>query len=136
VEQSGEDVDLEQNFQLNSILESDELDSSTLCFLVATNPGHDGYRLHLALRQRFLKGNFRCLTIGSLKDLTFPVSSLGSNFNRFNDVTKGSNLICQDLRLSKNPFFVYNGGILKRNDRKNISSTFIRLSQYSTLSGT
>ena len=66
IEQSKEIIDLEQNFQLNNIADRTQLNSSSLCLLVATNPRHESYYLHLKLRQRFLKRNFKCVTIGFL----------------------------------------------------------------------
>jgi hypothetical protein len=79
------------------------------------------YYLNLKLRQRFLKGNFKCLAIGSLIDLTFPISFLGSNLNIIKTITEGNNLICQDLKFSSNPVVIYNGEFFKRNDGKNAS---------------
>ena len=124
IEQSKEIIDLEQNFQLNNIADRTQLNSSSLCLLLATNPRHEGYYLHLKLRQRFLKGNFKCLTIGSLIDLTFPISFLGSNLNVAKTIAKGENLTCQDLKFSKNPLLVYGNGLLKRNDSQNMINTF------------
>lgn len=128
MEQSKENIDLERNFQLNNISDRAQLNSSSLCLLVATNPRHEGYCLHLKLRQRFLKGNFKCLTIGSLIDLTFPMSFLGSNLDVVKTIAKGSNLACQDLKFSKRPLLVYSDGLLKRNDSQHITNTFRALS--------
>lgn len=135
MEQSKENIDLERNFQLNNISNRAQLNSSSLCVLVATNPRHEGYCLQLKLRQRFLKGNFRCLTIGSLIDLTFPISFLGSNLNIAKTIAKGGNLTCQDLKFSKNPLLVYSNGFLKRNDSRNITNTFRALAYSNMFNG-
>lgn len=135
MEQSKENIDLEQNFQLNNIADRTQLNSSSLCLLVATNPRHEGYCLHLKLRQRFLKGNFKCLTIGSLMDLTFPISFLGANLNVAKTIAKGGNLTCQDLKFSKNPLLVYSNGLLKRNDSQNMTNTFRALSYSNIFNG-
>ena len=135
IEQSKEIIDLEQNFQLNNIADRTQLNSSSLCLLLATNPRHEGYYLHLKLRQRFLKGNFKCLTIGSLIDLTFPISFLGSNLNVAKTIAKGENLTCQDLKFSKNPLLVYGNGLLKRNDSQNMINTFRALSYSNMFNG-
>jgi hypothetical protein len=66
--------DLESDFQLNLVTDKLKLNSSTLCLLISSNPRYEGYYLNLNLRQRMLKGNFKCLTIGSLINLTFPIS--------------------------------------------------------------
>ena len=100
--------DMESTFQLNNVSDKIKLSSSTLCLLISTNPRYEGYSLNLNLRQRVLKGNFKCLTIGSLIDLTFPISFLGSNLNIVKTIAEGNNFICQDLKFSTNPFLIYN----------------------------
>lgn len=120
-EQSKNNVDLESNFQLNNISDKGKINSSTLCLLISTNPRYEGYFLNLNLRQRTLKGNFKCLAIGSLIDLTFPISFLGSKLNVIKTIAEGNNFVCQDLKFSTNPLLVHNNELLKRNDGKNIS---------------
>jgi NADH dehydrogenase/NADH:ubiquinone oxidoreductase subunit G len=111
--------DLESDFQLNLVANKLKLNSSTLCLLISNNPRYEGYYLNLNLRQRMLKGNFKCLAIGSLINLTFPISFLGSNLKIVKSITEGNNLTCQDIKLSKNPLIVFNNEIFKRNDGKN-----------------
>jgi hypothetical protein len=111
---------LEANLQLNLASDKVKLSSSTLCLLISNNPRYEGYYLNLNLRQRFFKGNFKCLSVGSLIDLTFPVSFLGSNLRVVKSIAEGNHLICQDLKFSKNPMLIFNTELLKRNDGKNI----------------
>jgi len=110
--------DLESNFQLNLASNKIKLNSSTLCLLIANNPRYEGYHLNLNLRQRFLKGGFKCLIIGSLIDLTFPVSFLGSNLKVLKTIAEGNNIVCQEFKHSKNPMLIVNNELLKRNDGK------------------
>lgn len=124
--------DLETNFQLNPSTNKTMLKSSTLCLLLATNPRYEGYYLNLTLRQRVLKGNFKCFTIGSLINLTFPVSFLGSNLNIIKTITEGNNLTCQDLKNAKNPILVSNTELYKRNDSKNITE-ILKILKYSNV---
>lgn len=112
--------DLESDLQLNLAANKVKLDTSTLCLIISTNPRYEGYYLNLNLRQRFLKGNFKCLSLGSLIDITFPVTFIGSNTKILKTIVEGNNLICQDLKFSKNPILIYNNELLKRNDGKNI----------------
>lgn len=114
------DNDLEFVFQLNAASNKIKLNNSTLCILISSNPRYEGYYLNLNLRQRYLKGNFKCLNLGSVIDLTFPVTFLGSNTQILKDITEGNNLICQDLKESKNPLIIYNSELFKRNDNKGI----------------
>lgn len=111
--------DLESGFQLNLAADKLKLNSSTLCLLVSNNPRYEGYYLNLNLRQRMLKGNFKCLSLGSLINLTFPISFLGSNLNIIKNISEGNNLTCQDIKTAKNPLIVFNNEIFKRNDGKN-----------------
>jgi NADH dehydrogenase/NADH:ubiquinone oxidoreductase subunit G len=110
--------DLESNLQLNIVSDKVKLNSSTLCLLISNNPRYEGYYLNLNLRQRFLKGDFKCLIVGSLIDLTFPVSFMGSNLNVLKNIIEGNNLICQEFKSSKNPILVFNYELLKRSDGK------------------
>lgn len=120
IEQIKNNTDLESNFQLNLASDKFKLSSSTLCLLLSTNPKYEGSYLNLNLRQRFLKGNFKCLTIGPVKDLTFPISFLGSNIKILKTIVEGNHTACQDIKLSKTPIVIYNSELLKRYDGTNI----------------
>ena len=124
--------DLEANFQLNLASDKSKLSTSTLCLLISNNPRYEGYYLNLNLRQRFLKGGFKCLIVGSLIDLTFPVSFLGSNLNVLKSTVEGNNLICQEFKSSKNPLLVFNYELLKRNDGKE-SLEMLKILKYSNV---
>jgi hypothetical protein len=130
------DNDLESTFQLNLASDKIKLSSSTLCVLIASNPRYEGYYLNLNLRQRFLKGNFKCLTIGSLIDLTFPVSFLGSNVKIITSITEGNSLICQDLKFANNPLLIYNNELSRRSDGNSVLDTLKILSYSSTFNKT
>lgn len=124
--------DLEETFQLNVASDKIKLNSSTLCLLISNNPRYEGYYLNLNLRQRFLKGNFKCLNIGSLIDLTFPVSFLGSNVNVLKSIAEGNSLVCQDLKASKNPTIIFNNELFRRNDGKILHQMLKDLNFYSS----
>lgn len=132
IESSKVNTDLESDFQLNNSLKKTQLNLSTLCLLIATNSRYEGYHLNLSLRQRIFKGNFKCLLIGSLTDLTFPVSFLGSNTKILKTILEGNNFVCQDLKSSKRPILIYNNELFQRNDSENIIKN-IQLLYYSTI---
>jgi hypothetical protein len=111
--------ELESTFQLNVASNKSKLNSSNLCLLISNNPRYEGYFLNLSLRHRVLKGNFKCLMIGSLIDLTFPVSFLGSNLNILKTIVEGNNIVCQEFKYAKNPIIVFNQELLKRQDANN-----------------
>lgn len=108
--------DLEINLQLNSSSSKESLSQSTLCLIVATNPRYEGFYLNLNLRQRFFKGNFKCFMIGSIINLTFPTSFLGSNSSVLKTIIEGTNLICQELKDSIKPLLISNYEMLKQDD--------------------
>jgi NADH dehydrogenase/NADH:ubiquinone oxidoreductase subunit G len=110
--------DLEASYQL---VVDEELRLSALCLLLSTNPRYEGYYLNLRLRQRFLKGNFKCVTLGPALDLTFPVSCLGSNPSGMEGILGGNHLICQDFKLTRKPILVFNSEMLKRNDGTSVA---------------
>lgn len=120
IEKSKMNSDLESDFQLNNVSKKHQLNLSTLCLLISTNSRFEGYYLNLNLRQRIFKGNFKCLLIGSLIDLTFSVSFLGSNVNIIKTILEGNNFACQDLKFSQNPMLIYNNELFKRNDSENL----------------
>lgn len=112
---------LEANLQLNLANNKAKLQESTLCLLVANNPRYEGYYLNLNLRQRFLKGNFKCFSIGPLTNLTFPTNYLGSSTNALKTIIEGNNLVCQEIKFSSNPILIFNTEFSKRYDGKKIT---------------
>lgn len=112
--------DLETNFQVSSATNSAKLLSSSLCLLLGTNTRYEGSYLNLKLRQRYFKGNFKLLSIGSLLDLTFSVSFLGSHVAVFKTLTEGNNASCQDVISATNPLLVLNTEMFKRTDSKQL----------------
>jgi len=111
--------DIEFNFQLNALTNPNKLKSSTLCLLIGTNPRYEGAQLNLNLRQRYFKGNFKCLTLGSLIDLTFPTTFLGTNLKIIKEIAEGNHFTCQDFKTSKSPFLIFGSEFFKRVDSKN-----------------
>ena len=118
--------DLESNFQLNLVSDKSKLNSSDICLLISTNSRYQGYCLNLNLRQRFFKGNFKCLIVGSLIDITFPLSYLGSDIKVLENIIKGNHLTCRDLIGAENPTFIINDDLLKRNDEFIYSLNFLK----------
>lgn len=122
--------DLETNFQLNLSSSKAKLSESTLCLLIATNPRYEGFYLNLNLRQRFFKGNFKCFMLGSIIDLTFPVSFIGSNLSVLKTIVEGNNLLCQEFKTVSKPLVIYNYEMLKRNDN---SKEMVKILKYANI---
>ena len=122
--------DLESLYQLNVATNQKKLNSSDLCFLIANNARYEGYHLNLKLRQRFLKGNFKCFSIGSLIDLTFPSNFIGTNLKILKNLIEGNNLICQDLKSAKNPIII---STINNNSNKINLLSIIKILNYSKI---
>ena len=110
--------DFESSYQLSDSTLKPKLHMSTLGLLINTNPRYEGYVLNLSLRQRFFKGDFKLLNLGSMLDLTFPVYNLGSNFSILKSLGEGTHLSCQDIKNAEFPVVITNTELFKRNDAK------------------
>lgn len=116
--------DLEVAYQLSSSTQTPKIQMSTLAILLNTNPRYEGYVLNLNLRQRFLKGEFKLFTIGSILDLTFPTHNLGSNFQTVKSLAEGTHLVCQDIKNAEFPLIITNTELFKRSDSKIFAQVF------------
>ena len=108
-------LDLETDFQINSINSTSKLASSSLCLLIGTNTRYESSSLNLKLRQRHFKGNFKCFSLSPLFNLTFPISFLGSNVFTLKTIVEGNQTTCQDIASSVNPLLITNSDTLKKN---------------------
>ena len=110
--------DFESYYQLNKSSQKSKLAMSSLGILLNTNTRLEGYVLNLNLRHRFLKGEFKLLSIGSVMDISLPISSLGSNMSVLRSIGEGTHLFCQDIKNSSFPILITNSEIFKRSDFK------------------
>ena len=127
------DTNLEQSFQINSATNLSKISASSLCVLIGTNPRYEGSYLNLKLRQRYLKGNFKLLTIGSLLDLTFPISFLGSDVFTLKSVAEGNHSFCKDIISAENPMFITNSETFKHSNVQTFLNTLKVLKYSNTL---
>ena len=133
IEKTSLENNLEVNFQTSITLDKTKLNFSTLCLLISTNTRYEGSYLNLNLRQRLLKGNFKCFNLGSLLNLTFPINFLGTNITALNNMCEGNHLTCQDFKSSKYPIVVLNNEFYKRNDVDNILNTLKTLKHFDNI---
>ena len=110
--------DFESSYQIESTSNKSKLLMSNLSIVLNTNTRYEGYVLNLNLRQRFLKGDFKLLYIGSILDITLPVSNLGSNMNILRFIGEGTHIFCQDIKNASFPTFITNTELFKRKDSK------------------
>ena len=109
--------DFERNFLLNSV---GKLEKSSICVLLGVNARYEGSYLNLKLRQRYLKGNFKIVSLGSSLDLTVPVSHMGLNSNVLKLLCEGNSFLCQELLNSSNPTVVISSELHKRFDSTSV----------------
>ena len=128
-------TNLEHNFQLNSLTKTLKNNQQSLCLLLSTNPRYEGYQLNLNLRKKALNYNFKCLIIGSIINLTFPTTFLGSNSNIFKTILEGNNFICQHIKHTRKTFLVYNNKILNWNNAKNLTEIIQSFNTLNTFNG-
>ena len=114
-------TDLEHSSLLNSI---EDLSNSSLCFLFGVNARYEGSYLNLKLRQRYLKGGFKIISLGSSLDLTVPVVYSGLNTNTIKSLSEGNSFFCQEILNSSNPTIILSSELFKRKDYGSLNSLF------------
>jgi NADH dehydrogenase/NADH:ubiquinone oxidoreductase subunit G len=113
------DNDMEANFQLNLTLIQNALALTKFCILIGVNTRFEGSYLNIKLRQRYKKGNFKLFSLGSLTDLTYPVSYVGSTLKSLKLLVEGNSLNCQELSASNNsPSIIISSELYSRVDSK------------------
>jgi hypothetical protein len=111
--------DLEASFQLNLTLNQTLLPLTSHCLLVGVNTRFEGPYLNIKLRQRYKKGNFKVFSLGSLIDLTYPVSYIGSTLKSFKTLVEGNSFNCQELNnLYYPPLTICSSELYSRHDSK------------------
>lgn len=129
-EPSNIENDLESKFLLNSASNKYQLAQSKICFLIGLNTRYEGSSLNLKLRHRYLKGDFKIISLGSAIDLTFPISYLGLNLKTLTSVIEGNNFFCQELANGSNPTIICGSELFKRKDALTTSKLLNLLKKY------
>ena len=123
-------IDVEQNYLLNSNLNSSKILSANTCLLIGVNPRYEGSELSLILRSRYLKGNFNIVQISPLSNITCNASTLSNNIKNLRSLIEGNNLFCQELVNASNPILISNSEIFKRKDSFNFINLLKELIRY------
>ena len=112
-------------FEFDFLTESnqkDKLKNSTLCLLLGMNSRYENTNFNLSLRQRSLNGDFKIISLGSNKNLTFPTINLGLNIKTLHDISAGNSPFCVDFIEASNPTIAISSSVLYRKDYKSVSS--------------
>jgi len=59
--------------------------------LIGLNTRYEGSFLNLKLKQRYLKGNFKILSLNAITELTYPSSYLGLSIKTLISIAEGNN---------------------------------------------
>merc|ERR1712238_552434 len=114
--------DVESDFLINT--PKNLTNQSDMCLLIGVNTRYEGSTLNLQLRKRYLKGNFKLITIDSSVDLTFPSTYLGLNLNTLKSLIEGNSFVCQELVNSSNPTVIVSSEVYNRKDSNEIRNMF------------
>lgn len=107
-------VNMERNYQVDSTFSMPKLIYSSSVLLIGTNTRYEGYLVNLALRQRFLKGNFNVFNIGPDLALTLPSRNIGSTITALKSMTEGTSPFCQSFSKALLPMILINTEFFKR----------------------
>ena len=107
-------VNTEDQYKVDSTFSMPKLLYSSSVLLIGTNTRYEGYVINLALRQRFLKGNFNIFNIGPDLSLTVPSHNVGSTISTLKSVTEGTSPFCQALSKALLPVILINTEFFKR----------------------
>ena len=108
--------DFESLIQVNLVAKKNSLNKADVCLLIGADVKYEGSYLNLKLQNRLAKGNFKIFKFGSINNLTFNVTSIGTNLNTLKLVTEGTHHITQNIIESKNFLIISNTGLYKRKD--------------------
>jgi NADH-quinone oxidoreductase chain G len=123
-------TDFESNFTSNLLTNPINLKLSDLCLFISINTRYESPSLNLKIKQRFLKGNFKVVSLGSLLNLTFPTTYLGTNLINLKTIIEGNNFFCQELVSYSRPFLLTSSEILQRKDSSSLSNLLQLLQHY------
>ena len=125
--------DVEVNFQLNATLIQNILSLTKFCLLIGVNTRYEGSYFNIKLKQRYKKGNFQLLSLGSLTDLTYPVFYIGSTLRSFKLLVEGNSIHCQELNsFYYPPLTICSSELYTRSDNKAIFELFRILKHQTT----
>lgn len=111
---------LESTFLITDKQNFPKFKNCSLTLIVSNNTRLEGSHLNLTIKQRFLKGNFKCFLIGSFLNLTYNVNFLGKTTVKIiKSIAEGTHFICQNFKFN-NANLIINSNLFKRKDGSNL----------------
>jgi len=88
------------------------IEKADVCILIGVDPRKEAAIINLQLRKRYINGNFKVINVGSVLNLTFPCSQVGSTANDIISFCKGQNKFCPIIRKAKQPIIIFGNSFL------------------------
>jgi hypothetical protein len=129
-ENTVKNIDLDSSFLMKTGSSINGLSKSNVCLLINVNTRYENSELNLKLKKRISKGNFTVFSLNSLTDLTYPVTSLGSNFKILKEIVEGNHRFSHELAYASNPTIIIGSELYNRIDSIELLSLIQSLNNY------
>ena len=113
-------TNLESNFTTNL---KNDIKFNDFCCLLNVNLRYENSYFNIKLRQRYLRGNFKIVTLGSKFNNTYPFKNIGFNINYLKNIAEGNNTLCQEIIIARKPLVIMGSSLFNRNDTYGITNT-------------
>ena len=124
------ETNMESNFITNF---KNNLSVNDFCCLLNTNLRYENSYFNIKLRQRYLQGNIKIVSLNSNYNNTYPFTNMGFNIDLIKNITEGNNVICQEIITSKNPLIIVGPSLTNRLDSYGIVNLLILLKKFKPL---
>lgn len=90
-----------------------DIETADVCLLVGTNPRWEAPLLNVRLRRGVIKHGMHVYRIGFEHDLTYPVTDMGNDVMRLQDIMSGKGKVAKALKSAKRPAIIVGQSVLK-----------------------
>lgn len=104
-------IDFESSYKFNSKING--IENCDVCVLVGVDPRKEASILNLKLRKHYVNSNFKVANFGSVLNLTFPCSHLGSSSSDMLRFMKGQHPFCETFKKAKRPYIIFGCSFFK-----------------------
>jgi NADH-quinone oxidoreductase subunit G len=104
-------IDFESSYKFNSKING--IENCDVCVLVGVDPRKEASILNLKLRKHYVNSNFKVANFGSVLNLTFPCSHLGSSSSDILTFTKGQHPFCETFKKATRPYIIFGSSFFK-----------------------
>jgi NADH dehydrogenase/NADH:ubiquinone oxidoreductase subunit G len=87
---------------------------------VGVDPRKESPLLNVKLREGFLRGKMRVVSLGNALNLTYPVESIGTSGSERSSIRNGEHEICEALVKAKKPMILVGSSVMLRSDQRGL----------------